>query len=189
MKQRGRRAELPAAADPGEEGALPAEGPRRLCAPAPPSPEPPSAARGRGSARLRPVPALAAARRRQGRAGAAPLACRLHRRPSTPRNRESAGSYVRSRGTWANWKRPPRAHEPGGGAAAPLPPGRALGSGAAPGVGALPSNLGAPERPSPLLPFVWTYCSCIRFSFNLSLLISKIMSKISWRDRNLVPYP
>lgn len=137
--------------------------------------------RGRGSARPRPVPALAAARRRQGRTGAAPLACSVRRRPSTPRAREprtqvNAGSCVRSRGTRASWKRRPAAQEPGGGAAAPFPPpGLALGSGAAPGARAPPSN----PRPSPPLPpdsvLLLLVQQLVQFqSLHLSLLISKI---------------
>lgn len=90
----------------GEQGALPTEGPRRPAPPVRARAAVPSASlrgvrRGRDSARFRPVPEPAAARRRQGRAGTEPLACRLRRRPSAPRprepgTRESAGSWERS---------------------------------------------------------------------------------------------
>lgn len=150
LEAEGPRAELPAATDPGELGALPAEGPRRAGRPTPPvraragrprAPPRRAARRGRGgSARLQPVRALAAASRQQKQCGAAPLARRRRRRPSTPRTREPRNHGERwepcalSRHLGGRDVPGPGAQEPGGGAAVAFPPpGRALGSGAGTG--------------------------------------------------------
>lgn len=134
---------------------------------------------------------------RQFAASAAPLSCRC-RRPGTRRSREPPNLGKRRQPCALSRHRSgreARAPERGSQAGALLPllcPSVCAGLGSrhlAPALRRATLGLGT-RSSSLLLGLVRSFC--LRFSSSLStlsLLISKIMSQTTWKDRNLVPYP